>query len=63
MIKKRLVFLLGPTGIGKSEVAIKLAKKINAEIISCDSMQVYRKMNIITSKVTSGQKKGIKHHL
>jgi tRNA dimethylallyltransferase len=63
MLKKRIVFLLGPTGIGKSAVAISLAKKINAQIISCDSMQVYRKMDILTSKVTSGQRKKVKHHL
>lgn len=63
MLKKKIVFLLGPTGIGKSAVAISLAKKINAQIISCDSMQVYRKMDIITSKVTSAQKKKAKHHL
>ena len=63
MLKKRIIFLLGPTGIGKSAVAISLAKKINAQIISCDSMQVYRKMDILTSKVTSAQRGKIKHHL
>ncbi len=63
MLKKKIVFLLGPTGIGKSAVAIKLAKKINAQIISCDSMQVYRKMDILTSKVTFQQRKKVKHHL
>ncbi|MCX5693821.1 MAG: tRNA (adenosine(37)-N6)-dimethylallyltransferase MiaA [Candidatus Omnitrophica bacterium] len=63
MLKKKIVFLLGPTGIGKSAVAISLAKKINAEIISCDSMQVYRKMNILTSKVSGEQRRKIKHHL
>jgi tRNA dimethylallyltransferase len=63
MLKKRIIFLLGPTGIGKSKTAISLAKKINAGIISCDSMQVYRKINIITSKVTPAQKKEVKHYL
>jgi len=63
MLKKELIFLVGPTGIGKSAVAISLAKKINAEIISCDSMQVYRKMDILTSKVTLAQRKKVKHHL
>ena len=63
MLKKKIIFILGPTGIGKSAVAISLAKKINAEIISCDSMQVYRKMDIITSKVTSEQLKQVRHHL
>ena len=63
MLKKKIIFLLGPTGVGKSPVAISLAKKINAQIISCDSMQVYRKMNILTAKVTLDQRKKIKHHL
>ncbi|MCX5698682.1 MAG: tRNA (adenosine(37)-N6)-dimethylallyltransferase MiaA [Candidatus Omnitrophica bacterium] len=63
MLKKKIIFLLGPTGIGKSAVAINLAKKINAQIISCDSMQVYRKMDILTSKATSGQRKKVKHYL
>ncbi|MDD5465197.1 MAG: tRNA (adenosine(37)-N6)-dimethylallyltransferase MiaA [Candidatus Omnitrophica bacterium] len=63
MLKKEIIFLVGPTGIGKSAVAISLAKKINAEIVSCDSMQVYRKMDIITSKATPFQRKKVKHHL
>jgi tRNA dimethylallyltransferase len=63
MLKKRVVFLVGPTGIGKSAVALSLAKKINAEIVSCDSMQVYRGMNIVTSKVNTKQRKKVKHHL
>lgn len=60
---REIFFLVGPTGVGKSMSAINLAKKINAEIISCDSMQVYRKMDILTSKVPLGQRKKIKHHL
>lgn len=63
MLKKKIIFLLGPTGIGKSAVAISLAKKINAEIISCDSMQIYRAMDILTSRVTAKQRKKVKHHL
>ena len=63
ILKKRIIFLLGPTGVGKSAVAIPLAKKINAEIISCDSMQVYRRMDILTSKVAFAQRKKVKHHL
>jgi tRNA dimethylallyltransferase len=63
MFKKKIIFLVGPTGIGKSAVAIILAKKVNAEIISCDSMQVYRKMDIITSKATAAERTKIKHHL
>ena len=63
MLKKKIIFLLGPTAIGKSAAAISLAKKINAEIISCDSMQVYRSMDILTSRVTFGQRKKVKHYL
>jgi len=63
MPKKKIIFLLGPTGIGKSAAAIRLAKKINAEIVSCDSMQVYRKMDILTSKASCAQRKKVKHHL
>jgi tRNA dimethylallyltransferase len=63
MLKKKIFFLIGPTAIGKSEVAISLAKKIKAEIISCDSMQVYRTMDIITSKATPAQRRAVKHHL
>ncbi|MFH0918378.1 MAG: tRNA (adenosine(37)-N6)-dimethylallyltransferase MiaA [Candidatus Omnitrophota bacterium] len=63
MLKKKIIFLLGPTGIGKSAVAISLAKKIGGQIISCDSMQLYRKMDILTSQVTSKERKKVKHHL
>lgn len=62
-MKKRLFFLVGPTAVGKTEVSIVLAKKLNAEIISCDSMQVYKGMNIITSKPSSALRKRVKHHL
>jgi len=55
--------LVGPTAIGKSEAAVYLAKKINAEIISCDSMQVYKGMDILTSKPPAKLLKGIAHHL
>ncbi len=63
MFKRKIIFLVGPTGIGKSAAAIILAKKIGAEIISCDSMQVYRRMDIITSKAGLTQRKKIRHHL
>jgi tRNA dimethylallyltransferase len=63
MLKKKIVFLLGPTGIGKSAVSLSLAKKINAEIISCDALQVYRRMNILTWQLTFTQRKKVKHHL
>lgn len=59
----RLVVLTGPTAIGKTDISINLAKKLNGEIISADSMQVYRRMNIGTAKITPGQMQGIPHHL
>jgi tRNA dimethylallyltransferase len=63
IIKPRIIFLVGPTAVGKSEVAIHLAKKLKAEIISCDSMQIYKGMDIITSKPSPAQLKAVPHHL
>lgn len=63
MLKKKIFFLVGPTGIGKSAAAISLARKIKAEIISCDSMQVYRGMDVITSKASPIQRRLARHHL
>ncbi len=53
---------MGPTAVGKSEVAVCLAKKINAEIISCDSMQVYKGMDIISSEPSASLRKKVLHH-
>lgn len=61
--KPRIIFILGPTAVGKSEFAVKLAKRMNAEIISCDSMQVYRGMDIISCKPSPSARKRIPHHL
>ncbi len=63
MQKSKVIFLLGPTASGKTEFSLKLAKKINAEIISCDSMQIYKKMDIISSKPSPAQKREVPHHL
>jgi len=63
MNKKRIIFLTGPTAVGKSEAAVVLARRINAEIISCDSMQIYRGMDIITSKPSKPLMRKIRHHL
>lgn len=60
---KKLIVILGPTASGKSELAIKLAKKFNGEIISADSRQVYKGMDIGTAKLTKKEMKGIPHHL
>ena len=59
----KLLIILGPTAAGKTKLAIELAKKINGEIISADSMQVYRGMDIGTAKPTIEERKGIPHHL
>ncbi|MCM8800602.1 MAG: tRNA (adenosine(37)-N6)-dimethylallyltransferase MiaA [Candidatus Omnitrophica bacterium] len=62
-MKPRIVFLVGPTAVGKSEVGVILAEKINAEIISCDSMQVYKEMDILTSKPNLALRRRVSHHL
>lgn len=62
-MKPKLVIILGPTGVGKSEVAIHIASKIGAEIVNADSQQVYRHMDIGTGKPTLEQRKRIRHHL
>jgi len=60
---KKIIFLVGPTAIGKTEIAVRLAKRINAEVVSCDSMQVYKEMDVISSKPTRIQRKPITHYL
>jgi len=62
-MKQKIIFIVGPTAVGKSEIAVRLAKKLKGEIISCDSMQVYRKMDILTSKPCQGLRDKIPHHL
>ena len=61
--KNPLVIIAGPTAIGKTSISIKLASAINGEIISADSMQVYKGMDIGTAKITKDEMGGIKHHL
>ncbi len=59
----QVIFLVGPTASGKTNLSIKLARKLNAEIISCDSMCVYKGMDILTSKPSLADRKKIRHHL
>lgn len=61
--KDNMVVIAGPTAVGKSALGIELAKKLNGEIISADSMQIYREMDVGTAKVTAEEMQGIKHHL
>ena len=63
MNKPKIIILTGPTAVGKTELSIKLAKQIDGEIISADSMQVYRGMDIGTAKITTKEMQGVRHHL
>nr|WP_317281975.1 tRNA (adenosine(37)-N6)-dimethylallyltransferase MiaA [uncultured Sellimonas sp.] len=63
MEKRPLVILTGPTAVGKTALSIRLAKAIGGEIISADSMQVYRYMDIGSAKIKTEEMEGIRHHL
>lgn len=62
-MKEKIIVICGPTASGKTALSIELAKKINGEIVSADSMQIYKDMNIGTAKPTEEEKQGIKHYL
>lgn len=62
-MKKPLIILTGPTAVGKTELSIQLAKAVHGEIISADSMQVYKHMNIGTAKISKEEMCGVKHYL
>ncbi len=57
------IVLAGPTGVGKTDLSLKLAKLLDADIISCDSAQVYKEMNIGTAKIKESEMNGIKHYM
>ena len=63
MQKDKVIVICGPTASGKTALSIELAKKIEGEIISCDSMQIYKDMNIGTAKPSKEEMQGIKHYL
>lgn len=63
MSKPKVIVICGPTASGKTALSIELAKQIDGEIISCDSMQIYKDMNIGTAKPDEEEKQGIKHYL
>tara|TARA_Y100001970_G_scaffold76845_1_gene97609 strand:+ start:60 stop:974 length:915 start_codon:yes stop_codon:yes gene_type:complete len=62
-IKSKIILIFGPTASGKSKFALKLAKKINGEILNADSMQIYKQLKIITARPSIKDLKKIKHHL
>ncbi len=62
-MKNKLIMIAGPTGVGKSDLAVQLAMRNGGEVISADSMQVYRGMDIGTAKITPEQMQGVPHHL
>ena len=63
MDKQKLLVIAGPTASGKSSLAVRLAQRWNGEVISADSMQVYRRMDVGTAKITEEEMGGIRHHL
>ncbi len=62
-LKNIVIAIVGPTGVGKTETSLRLAKLTNSEIISCDSMQIYKGMDIGTAKATADEMKSVPHHL
>ncbi len=62
-MKMKVAAVVGPTASGKTALAIALAKQLNGEVISCDSMQIYRRMDIGTAKPTKDELSAVKHHL
>ena len=61
--QSKIILISGPTASGKSNFAIKIAKKINGEIINADSMQVYKQLKILTARPNKEEQKKIKHHM
>ena len=62
-MSKKIILLAGPTASGKSKLAVRLAKKLNGEIINADSMQVYKELKILSARPDPKKYQKIKHHL
>ena len=62
-MKQKLLIIAGPTAVGKTAISIELAKRLNGEIISCDSMQIYKGMDIGSAKIKKQEMQGIKHYM
>ena len=62
-LKTKIILIAGPTASGKSNFALKLAKKIKGEIINADSMQIYKELKILTARLNNKKYQNIKHHL
>ena len=60
---EKVLVIVGPTAVGKTALSVELAKKFNGEIISGDSLQVYKKLDIGTAKIKTSEMEGIPHHL
>ena len=61
--RSKIILISGPTASGKSNFALKIAKKINGEIINADSMQVYKRLKVLTARPSKKEQKNIKHHM
>ncbi|MBE7052821.1 MAG: tRNA (adenosine(37)-N6)-dimethylallyltransferase MiaA [Ruminococcaceae bacterium] len=62
-MENSVIVIVGPTGVGKTETSIKIAKEFDGEIVSADSMQIYKKMDIGTAKITKDETDGVPHHM
>ena len=62
-MKKKIIFIVGPTSVGKTKLSVDIAKEFSGEIISCDSMQIYKEFNIGTAKITEEEVRGINHYM
>ena len=60
-MKQKIIAIVGPTAVGKSKMAVMLAKKFDGEIISADSIQIYKTLNIGSAKVSEKEMEGIRH--